>query len=118
MPCKPLADATGFRKRSQPTGKPFAHPIGVVFVTPDGLVSSYLFGVGYRPDDVREAVARAQFGSIASLASPILLLCFDYDPTIGRYTLAIMKLLRLAAVVTLIAFASALVSAFSNKRRA
>ena len=109
--------ATGFRNRSGPTRKAFAHPIGVVFATPAGLVSSYLFGVGYQPDDVRRAVTRATFGSLASPASPVLLLCFDYDPTLGRYTLAIMKILRLAAVITLIAVASALAFAFSNERR-
>jgi len=113
-----MAEATGFRTRAEPARKTFAHPIGVIFATPAGLVSSYLFGVGYQPDDVRRAVTRAQFGGIASPASPILLLCFDYDPTIGRYTLAIMKLLRLTAAITLIAFAGALVLAFSNKRRA
>ena len=33
---------------------------------------------------------------------PVLLLCFHIDPTTGRYTLAIMKVLRLAAGLTVL----------------
>jgi protein SCO1/2 len=50
-------------------------------------------------------VARAGLGAIARTASPILLLCFDYDAATGRYTPAVMKLLRLAAAITMAALA-------------
>jgi protein SCO1 len=36
---------------------------------------------------------------------PVLLLCFHYDATTGRYTLSILKLLKLAAALTLITVA-------------
>jgi protein SCO1/2 len=47
-------------------------------------------------------VARAQSGGVVAAALPVLLFCFHYDPATGRYTLAIMKLLRLAAAITVV----------------
>jgi protein SCO1/2 len=111
-----LASAAGFHDRSDPERKTFAHPVGVVFATPGGVISSYLPGVGYRAGDVRLAVMRAMTGSIASPASPILLLCSDFDPTTGRYTLAIMKILRLAAAITVLMAAGIIFFAIRRER--
>jgi protein SCO1 len=109
---KAVADSVGFHDRYDAELKQFMHPVGIVFATPAGIVSSYLLGVGYQPGDVRLAVTRAQWGSIASAALPVLLLCFHYDPTTGRYTLAIMKLLRLTAGITAVVVAGTLFLAF------
>jgi protein SCO1/2 len=113
-----VSEAIGFRARPDATRKTFVHPTGVVFATPAGLVSSYLLGVGYKPTDLRLAVARANSDTIAPAASPVLLFCFDYDPTTGRYSLAIMRLLRLAAAITVVAIAGTIVFARFRERRA
>jgi len=114
---KSVADAVGFHDRFDPEVKQFMHPVGVVFATSAGIVSSYLLGVGYRSADVRLGVTRAQWGSIAAAALPVLLLCYHYDPTTGRYTLAIMKLLRLAAGITVVTIAGTLFLVFRRERR-
>ena len=41
-------------------------------------------------------------------ALPVLLLCFHFDPTTGRYTLAIMKVLQLAGLMTVLTVAGTL----------
>ena len=112
-----VAAAVGFRDRFDPELKQFIHPAGVVFLTPKGIVSSYLLGVGYRAADVRLAVTRADRGTVAAAALPILLLCYHYDPATGRYTLAIIKLLRLAAVITVVTVGGTLFLAFRRERR-
>lgn len=109
---KAVADSVGFHDRYDPELKQFVHPVGIVFATPTGIVSSYLLGVGYQPADIRLGVTRAQWGGIAAAALPVLLLCYHYDPTTGRYTLAIMKLLRLAAGITVVVIAGTLFLAF------
>ena len=111
-----VANAVGFHERFDPELKQFAHPVGIVFATPTGAVSSYLLGVGYRAADVRLGVARAASGSIAAAALPVLLLCYDYNPVTGRYTLAIMKLLRLAAAITVATMAGVLFLAFRRDK--
>ena len=95
-----LEAAVGYDDRFDEGRAAFAHPLGVVFVTSRGLVSNYLLGLGYSADDIRRAMARAASGEIAPPISPILLLCLDFDPTTGRYTLAIMKALQWGAGAT------------------
>jgi protein SCO1/2 len=114
---KALAGAMGFRDRFDPELKQFIHPAGVVFATPAGVVSSYLLGVGYEPADVRVGVTRAGLGSLAPLAPPVLLLCYHYDAQTGRYTPAVMKIMRLGASVTFAGVAVALLIAFRRERR-
>ncbi|MGH6838326.1 MAG: SCO family protein [Methylocella sp.] len=111
-----VADSIGFRDRFDPELKQFMHPVGIVFATPSGIVSSYLLGVGYAPADVRLGVTRAESGTIAAAALPVLLLCYNYDATTGRYTLAIMKLLRLAAAITVLAVGGTLFLAFRREK--
>jgi protein SCO1 len=111
-----VADAVGFRDKFDPQLKQFVHPAGVVFVTPKGVVSSYLLGVGYAPADVRLGVTRADLGTIAAAALPVLLLCYHYDPQTGHYTLSILKLLRLGAVITVLAMGGSLYLAFRRER--
>jgi protein SCO1/2 len=95
-----IADAVGFRYRYDARFQQYMHPSGLTILTSTGEVNGYLLGVGYTPGDLRAAVLRAGQGGIAQAALPVLLLCFHYDPTTGRYTLAIMKLLRLMALLT------------------
>ena len=97
-----LAGAVGFHASWDARFKQFMHPAGIVLLTRTGRISSYLLGVGYAPGDMRAAVLRAGDGGIARAALPILLLCFHFDSTTGRYTLAVMKLLRLLGALTVL----------------
>lgn len=113
---QPVAEAVGFRDRLDQKTKQFVHPAGLIFVTSGGTISSYLLGVGYTPLDIKAAVRRASVGRIAAAASPVLLLCFHFDPTTGRYTLEIMKLLRLGAALTAVAVGGTLFLLFRRER--
>ena len=97
-----VANAIGFRDRLDSATKQFIHPAGIVFVTPAGVISSYLLGVGYTPAAVRSALERAGAGNIVAASSPILLICFHFDPSTGRYSLEIMKVIRLAGMLTVL----------------
>ena len=112
-----IADAVGFKSRYDVHLKQFLHPAGLVFLTPDGRVSGYVLGAGYRPGDVRTAVTLASTGGIAKAAIPLLLLCFHYDAATGRYTLAVMKVLRLGGILTVLTIGGTLLLAFRRERR-
>jgi len=94
--------AVGFHDRRDAASGQFLHPAGVVVLTGGGIVSGYLLGVSYTPDQVRAALARAQAGRLAAIGAPLLLLCFHYDVASGRYSLEVMKVLRLAAFMTVL----------------
>ena len=97
-----LTSAVGFRDRYDMQLQQFLHPVGLVVLTRAGVVSGYLQGVGYTGGDLRAAVVRAGDGGIAKASLPILLLCFHFDETTGRYTLAIEKVLKLAGALTVL----------------
>jgi protein SCO1/2 len=111
-----ITDTVGFRDRFDAANKQFLHPAGLVFLTRTGVVSSYLLGLGYQPSDVGLGIARAANG-VTAHALPILLLCFHYDPTTGRYTLAILRILQLAAAITIMVVAGTVVLALRRERR-
>lgn len=104
-----VAETVGFPSRFDAELRQFLHPTGLVVLTGDGRVSSYLLGVGYSGGDLRAAVLRAGAGGVAQASLPILLLCFHFDPATGRYTLAIEKVLRLMAVLTVLTLGGLLV---------
>jgi protein SCO1 len=97
-----VAAAVGFRDRYDAPTQQFVHPVGVVFATSAAVVSNYLLGVGYTPAMVRAAVQRAGAGTIAAAGEPLLLVCFHFDPTTGRYSLEILKVMRLAGALTVL----------------
>jgi protein SCO1/2 len=100
-----LAAATGFHyvRVPGPDGRmnQFAHSSVIMIATPDGRMSKYLSGVEYQPRDVRLAVLEASNHKIGSLTDLILLYCCNYTPSQGRYTVAVLRVLGLAAMGSL-----------------
>lgn len=111
-----ITKAVGFRDRYDPLLKQFLHPAGLVFLNATGRVSGYLLGVGYSPGDLALGVTRAGNGGIEQAATPVLLLCFHFDPTTGRYTLAITKVLQLAGLLTVLTVGALIGLAFRRER--
>jgi len=95
-----LAGSVGFRSVYDAQRNEFAHAAGIVFLTPEGRISRYLYGVDYPGRDVRLALLESADHKIGSLADRVLLYCFHYDPATGRYSAAAMRLLRVAAGLT------------------
>jgi protein SCO1/2 len=103
---KAVTSAAGFRYAWDEQTRQFAHPTGIIVVTPDGRPARYLFGIEYGPRDVRFALLEASAGRIGSVADSLLLYCYHYDPMTGRYGLYIMRTLRVAGVATVLLIAT------------
>jgi len=89
-----LAHTLGFRYAYDAEHGQFAHAAGFIIVNPRGEVSQYVFGVRYPTDAVRAALVNAGRGRIATYANQLLLLCYHFDPTLGRYDFALLTLMR------------------------
>lgn len=100
---KQITQAAGFRYVWDEDTKQFAHPSGVIVVTPDGRPARYLFGIEYGPRDLRFALMEASKGRIGSAVDQLLLFCYHYDPMTGRYGFVVMRVLRVAGVATVLA---------------
>jgi protein SCO1 len=98
-----LTRAAGFRYVWDTETKQFAHPTGVIVLTPDGRLARYLFGIEYGPRDLRYAIVEASGGKVGSPVDSLLLYCYHYDPATGRYGLVVMRAVRVAGAGTVLA---------------
>lgn len=110
--------AAGFRYVWDEQLKQFAHPTGIIVLTPEGHVARYLFGIEYGPRDLRLAIVDASAGKIGSPIDSFLLYCYHYDPMTGRYGLVIMRAIRLAGAATVLALGAFIVVMVRRERRA
>ncbi len=98
-----LADAIGFRYAYDAKSGQYAHTTGIVVATPQGRIARYQYGVEYSARDLKYSVIEASGGKIGTRVDQLLLFCFHYDPSTGKYTTAIMNLLRAASIAVFIA---------------
>ena len=107
QPITDLAQATGFHyvRVPGPDGKmdQFAHSSVIMIATPDGRMSKYLSGIEYQPRDVRLALIEASDRKIGSFSDIVLLYCCNYSPSQGRYTVAVLRVMSIAAMGSLAA---------------
>ena len=97
-----VADAIGYHFAYDARTDQFAHPDSVVILTPRGRVARYFFLPNYPPRDLRLGLIEASEEKIGTPLDSIALLCYHYDPITGRYGLAFMKVVRLAAGSTVL----------------
>jgi protein SCO1 len=100
-----LTSAVGFRYERDEASGEYAHAAGIVIVTPEGKLARYIYGVDFPARDLRLALVEAGDGEIGTVVDQALLFCYRYDPKSGRYSAAILNLVRLGGVVTLLALA-------------
>jgi len=80
----------------------FAHASGVLLLTPDGHISRYFYGIEYPGRDMRLGLVDASAGKIGSPVDRVLLFCYHYDPAAAVYSASILKIIRLAGVLTIL----------------
>ena len=111
-----VADAVGFRYRLQPDGE-YAHAAGLFVITPEGVVSRYLYGATQDPRDVRLALLEASNGRIGSTIDRFILWCHVYDPESGSYVLFAVRLMQIGGILTLVVLGGGLGWMWISDRR-
>jgi protein SCO1 len=101
-----LTRAVGFKYAWDPETKQFAHPAGILVLTPDGRIARYLYGIEYAPRDLRLALVEASAGKIGTPVDQVALYCYQYDPKTGKYSVAILNVVRLSGALTLVGLAT------------
>jgi protein SCO1 len=117
MSIKGLAEAIGFRYTFNPVTKLYAHAAGVVIVTPDGHIARYFYGIDFPPRELETELERARAGRIGTPIGRLLLLCYDYDAATGKYTLSILRLIRILGTATAVALAGFIFVMFRREGR-
>jgi protein SCO1/2 len=96
-----LADEVGFHYAYDSAVKQYAHPSGLVILTPQGKVAKYFFGVKFSPPELYTALQTASERKVGSPIERLVLLCFHYTPIKGKYGALIMNVVRLLGAATL-----------------
>ena len=98
-----IAKAVGFRYAWDEETRQFAHPAGLVVLTPGGTIARYMFGIEYAPRDLRLALVESGEGKVGGPVDDFLLYCYQYNPLTGRYSARILEGVRLLSVLTVLA---------------
>jgi protein SCO1/2 len=102
---KRLANAVGFRYAYDPDSKQFAHASAIMVLTPKGKISRYFYGIQFPSRDLRLGLVEASEGKIGTPVDQVLLFCYHYDASTGKYGLLISRLIQAAAAATVLAIA-------------
>ena len=97
-----VTKAVGFKYEWDSRSNQFAHASGVVVVTPEGRLSHYFYGIDYSPRDVKLGLIEAADKKIGSASDKLLLYCYHYDPSTGKYGFAVLSAMRIGGIVTLL----------------
>jgi protein SCO1/2 len=97
-----LTQALGFHYAWDPASQMYAHATAIMILTPQGKVSKYLYGVTYPPRTVRFGLIEASHKRIGSPVDAILLFCCHYNPTSGKYDLAVSHVLAIGGGITIV----------------
>ena len=97
-----LTEAAGFHYRYDEATKQFAHASAIMVTTPQGKLSRYFYGVDYPARDLRLGLIESSQNKIGSPVDQLLLYCYHYDPATGKYGAAVMRVMRIAGVLTLL----------------
>ena len=97
-----LTAAVGFHYRYDEATKQFAHASGIMVTTPQGKLSRYLYGIDYAPRDLRLGLIESSANKIGSPVDQLLLYCYHYDPSTGKYGARVMMVMRIAGIITVL----------------
>jgi protein SCO1 len=105
-----LAKEVGFQYVYDAQSKQYAHPSGLIILTPQGKVSRYFFGATYSNEELSAVLKEASSNKVGSPIQQLFMLCFHYSPITGKYGSIIMITVRICAVLTLLWLGKAILS--------
>ena len=94
-----VAGAAGFGYVWDERSKQFAHGSAIMVATPAGRLSHYFYGIDYAPRDLKLALVEASAGKVGSPVDQLMLYCYHYDPTTGKFA-PVMAVMRAAGAAT------------------
>jgi protein SCO1/2 len=93
-----LAAAVGYGYRVHPKTGEFLHPAAITVLSPDGVVSSYVYGVEYPVAPLAVTLMAARKGQLVEATEKFLMACFHYDSPKGNAAVA-LRVMQIGGVV-------------------
>jgi protein SCO1/2 len=92
------------------------HPAGIMFLTPTGVVSSYILGAQFRRDAIIANLNTAAHNQLGVKSADIFFGCIHIDPLTGKRSIVIQNVLMVLGVITVMTVALTLLT-LSGKAR-
>lgn len=99
---KALTDAVGYHYRKVEGKDEYAHPTAVIFLSGEGKVTRYIYGMEIPPADTRQALVEASNGTVGNVMDQIKLYCYQFDPNANSYTADAFAIMRIGGVLATI----------------
>jgi protein SCO1/2 len=115
---KSLAESVGFHYAYDSVTNQYAHGSAIMLLTADGQVSRYFYGIDYPARDLRLGLVEASNHQIGSVIDQVLLYCYHYDPSNGKYGMVVMNVLRIAGIGTVAVLATFMILMFRRDFKA
>lgn len=111
-----VAEAVGFKYVYVKERAEWAHPAALIFLSTQGEVTRYVYGIEYEPQMMRESILKAGTATPAT-AVGFMNRCYHFDPNANSRTKQGVLALRLGALGFLVAFVSMLGVIHVRRRR-
>ena len=98
---KTLTEAVGFDFRKLQNGQ-YAHGAAIMFLSPQGKITRYLYGIKFDEFNMRNALYEAADGNIGSAAEQVLLYCYQYDADSNSYVPVAWRIMQVGGFATMI----------------
>lgn len=93
-----LTEAVGFNYRWVADQQEYAHPTVLIFLSGDGTITRYIYGMEAPASDTRKALVEASSGTVGNPVDQIAMYCFQFDPEENTYTADAFNLMRIGSV--------------------
>lgn len=97
-----LSTTLGFGYRYVREIDEYAHPAVLFMMSPEGVITRYLYGIQYPPFDLRMAILEAGRGQVGTTVDRVILSCFQYDPERNSYTVFAFGVVRIGGILTVL----------------
>lgn len=96
-----LTEAVGFDTKKLSNGQ-YAHGAAIMFLSPDGTITRYLYGLKFDEFNMRNALYEAADGEIGSTAEQVLLYCYQYDADANTYVPVAWRIMKVGGFATML----------------
>lgn len=97
-----LTEAIGFRYAYDEASDEYIHAASIQLISPEGVITRYLYGLEFKEFDLRNALYEAADGKIGNTIEKLLLYCFTYDPSSNSYVPVAINIMKIGGLATLI----------------
>lgn len=97
-----LANSVGFNYSYDEQTDEFMHMASIMLISPEGVITRYLYGLSMREFDLRNALYEAADGEIGSTLEKAVLYCYTYDPSSQSYVPLAINIMKIGGLATML----------------